>query len=332
MMSNIASCCPLICKLSLHNAIPFKDDGHVYYSFSRFRSLKDLTLEECKTQEVSSRSLERLHLFTEYHKLSIKLDVPSICKVRFDIVGKNIPSLSFVEQTLNRVEPIENLSLSLDMGLPDLYKGCRYKMGDIRGLPVPKVESLTLDMFRLRALDYFSFFRGLFQICRLKFIIVNYRMGGIGTIANNNTLCKTLARGLDDKCMYDLHDLGEVNVHLFDEDVDAWRPLPLESLLDPSISPSGDIIWNGLLCKTLARGLDDKSMYDLHDLEEVNLQFFDEDVDEWQSKALESLLDPSISPSGRQTIRFQLKWKMWPSGAFRLYIWVAECRKLSLMP
>ncbi|KAL3650306.1 hypothetical protein CASFOL_006709 [Castilleja foliolosa] len=179
MMSNIASCCPLICKLSLHNAIPFKDDGHVYYSFSRFRSLKDLTLEECKTQEVSSRSLERLHLFTEYHKLSIKLDVPSICKL-----------------SLSRIY------LSLDMGSPDLYKGCRYKMGDIRGLPVPKVESLT--------------------------------MGGIGTIANNNTLCKTLARGLDDKCMYDLHDLEEVNVHLFDEDVDAWRPLPLKSLLDPS--------------------------------------------------------------------------------------------------
>ncbi|KAL3650303.1 hypothetical protein CASFOL_006706 [Castilleja foliolosa] len=54
----------------------------------------------------------------------------------------------------------------------------------------------------------------------------------------NDLVCKTLARGLRNKCMYDLHDLEDVNVHFYDEDNDAWQPMPLKSLLSPSVSPT----------------------------------------------------------------------------------------------
>ncbi|KAL3650312.1 hypothetical protein CASFOL_006715 [Castilleja foliolosa] len=260
MISSIASCCPLIEKLSLCNVVPFNDDDDLDYSFSRLHSLKDLTLRGCRTQEVSSRSLERLCFATERY-MSVKFDVPSIRKFRFEIEGDEIPSLFFepassewesdvfiknfrsglsalLFRRLNKL--LTELSLSriylyLNMGLLYLYKSCQYEMGDIRDLPKPKVESLTLDTWCLRALDYFALFHGLFQICRPKFITTIYRMRG-DSIGKNNLLCKTLALGLDDKSMYDLHDLEEVNVHFFDEDVDAWQPMQLESLLDPSIS------------------------------------------------------------------------------------------------
>ncbi|KAL3650302.1 hypothetical protein CASFOL_006705 [Castilleja foliolosa] len=279
MISNIALCCPLIRKLSLCDVatfrfvIPFKhddddydddddddDNDDVYYSFSRLPSLKDLTIRECRIQEVSCPSLERLYFATK-HYTSVKFDVPSIRKFRFEIECDEIPSLCFVSTPrewesdvfirtyrrgfstlwflrLNKLLTELSLSkmyLSLNMSL---YEYCWYEVGAIRGLPKPKVESLTLDMFRVGALPCFALFHGLFQICRPTFIVVNM-LGDDDGIANNNTLRNTLARGLDDKCMYGLHDLEEVNVHLFDEDVDVWRPLPLESLLDPSISLSG---------------------------------------------------------------------------------------------
>ncbi|KAL3650308.1 hypothetical protein CASFOL_006711 [Castilleja foliolosa] len=266
MISNIALCCPLIRKLSLCDVAPFNnftpyfdsdsddddDDDDVYYSFSSLPSLKDLTIRDCKTEVVSSPSLERLYFATE-ECTSVKFDVPSIRKFRLEIDDEEIPSLSFVSASrdwesdvfirtyrrgfstlwfrgLNKLLTELSLSkmyLSLNMAAEVLDEHWDYEVGAIRGLPKHKVESFTLDMFHLRAVDYFAFFHGLFQICRPTFII-----------ANNNMLRRTLARGLDNKYMYDLHDLEEVNVHLFDKDVDAWRSLPLESLLDPSTSPS----------------------------------------------------------------------------------------------
>ncbi|KAL3650311.1 hypothetical protein CASFOL_006714 [Castilleja foliolosa] len=270
MISNIVSCCPLIRKLSLDCVVPFNgddDDDHVYHSFSRLPFLKDLTLLGCRTQEVSSPSLERLYFATgyRYRSLNVKFDVPSIRKFRLEIDNEEIPSLSFVSASrdwesdvfirtyrrgfstlwfrgLNKLLTELSLSkmyLSLNMAAKKIDdEHWDYEVGAIRGLPKPKVESLTLDMFPIRALHSFVIFHGLFQICRPTFIIVNM-LGNVDGIANNNMLRKTLARGLDDKFMYGLHDLEEVNVHLFDEDADEWRPLPLESLLDPSISPSG---------------------------------------------------------------------------------------------
>ncbi|KAL3642662.1 hypothetical protein CASFOL_013477 [Castilleja foliolosa] len=277
MISNIALCCPLIRKLSLCDVATFRfvihfkhdddddDDDDVYYSFSRLPSLKDLTIRKCRTQEVSCPSLERLYFATE-HYTSVKLDVPSIRKFRFEIKYDEIPSLCFVSAhrewecdvfikiylssfstswfcSLNKLLTELSLSkmyLSLNIGMAQgMLYGCQFEVGAIRGLPKHKVETCTIDMLCPRAVDCFAFFHGLFQICRPTFIIVNYRLCNVDGIANNTMLHKTLARGLDDKCMYGLHDLEEVNVHLFDEDADAWRPLPLESLLDPSISLSG---------------------------------------------------------------------------------------------
>ncbi|KAL3650310.1 hypothetical protein CASFOL_006713 [Castilleja foliolosa] len=266
MISNIVSCCPLIRKLSLDCVVPFNDDDdddHVYHSFSRLPfSLKDLTLIGCRTQEVSSPSLERLYFSTEEYT-SVKFDVPSIRKFGFGISGDEFPSLFFVStprvwesdvfigtyrgfstlwfRGLNKLLTELSLSkISLSLNMAVFKEDCKseYEVGAIRGLPKPKVESLTLDMFPIRALHSFAIFHGLFQICRPTFIIVNM-LGNVDGNGNNNMLRKTLARGLDDKSMYGLHDLEEVNVHLFDEDADAWRPLPLESLLDPSISLSG---------------------------------------------------------------------------------------------
>ncbi|KAL3650305.1 hypothetical protein CASFOL_006708 [Castilleja foliolosa] len=262
MISNIASCCPLIRKLLLYEVITFNNDSHRYNLgglSSRFPSLKDLTLERCTTQEISSRSIERLHLAAGHHSLSVKLDVPSVRKIRIEIESDEISSLSFVSTPmecesdvsiknfrsglttswflqLNKLLielSVSTIYLSLNMFSSYSEKNCQYEVGDIRGLPKPKLESLTLNMIPIGALEYFALFHGLFQICRPKFITANCRRSD----GNNNLLCKTLSRGLDDdKYMYGLHDLEDVNVLFFDKDVDAWRPLPLKSFLDPSVS------------------------------------------------------------------------------------------------
>ncbi|KAL3650299.1 hypothetical protein CASFOL_006702 [Castilleja foliolosa] len=264
MISNIASCCPLIWKLSLCDVIPFGSDN-VYYSFlgdlsTKFPSLKDLTLDGCNTQEISSRSLERLNFVSVCHMLNVKFDVPSIRKFRFETEDDEIPSLSFVsapsewESDAFILDRYGNLSVSWFLRLNKFLTGlspsrisltleivlsesCEYEVGDIQCLPKPEVENLTISMTQLSALDYFTLFHGVFQICRPKFITVGCE-SSFGHVMRNDLVCKTLARGLDNKCMYGLHDLEEVIVRFFDEDDGAWQPMPLKSLLNPSVSPT----------------------------------------------------------------------------------------------
>ncbi|KAL3650307.1 hypothetical protein CASFOL_006710 [Castilleja foliolosa] len=266
MISIIASCCPLIWKLSLCDLIPFGSDN-VYYSFlgdlsTKFPLLKDLTLDGCcNTQEISCRSLERLNFVSACHMLSVKFDVPSIRKFRFETQNNEIPSLSFVSaprewesdafildrygslsvswfRRLNKFLTelsLSRISLTLEIVLS---KSCEYEVGDIQCLPKPKVENLTIRrMTQLSGLDYFALFHGVFQICRPKLITVGCE-SSFGHVMRNDLVCKTLARGLDNKCMYDLHDLEEVNVHCYDKDDGAWQPMPLKSLLNPSVSPT----------------------------------------------------------------------------------------------
>ncbi|KAL3650301.1 hypothetical protein CASFOL_006704 [Castilleja foliolosa] len=252
-------------KLSLCDVIPFGSDN-VYFSFlgdlsTKFPSLKDLTLDGCNTQEISSRSLERLNFVSACHMLSVKFDVPGIRKFRFETEDDVIPSLSFVsapsewESDAFILDRYGSLSVSwfrrlnklltelspsriyLSLEIVHVKKSCQYEVGDIRNLPKPKVENLMINFWPRTALDYFALFHGSFQICRPKFITVGYKTSS-GDIIMNDLVCKTLARGLDNKCMYDLHDLEEVNVHCYGKDDGAWQPIPLKSLLKPSVSPT----------------------------------------------------------------------------------------------
>ncbi|KAL3640870.1 hypothetical protein CASFOL_015838 [Castilleja foliolosa] len=128
-----------------------------------------------------------------------------------------------------------------------------YEVGGFEGLTRPQVENVTVNMNRLPSLSCYALFDGLFRICRPRFITLyllpewrddpdllpewhDYAK------KNNDFICKTLVQGMkgacsfQSLCMYGLHDLEEVNVVIYDEAVPAWRPLPLESLLDASRS------------------------------------------------------------------------------------------------
>ncbi|KAL3640866.1 hypothetical protein CASFOL_015834 [Castilleja foliolosa] len=128
-----------------------------------------------------------------------------------------------------------------------------YEVGGFEGLPKPQVENVTVDM-HCPSLSCYALFDGLFRICRPRFITLYllpqwhdddpYLLRKWNDYAkkNNDFICKTLVQAMKRTCSFQilcmngLHDLEEVNVKLYDKDVPAWRPLPLESLLDASKS------------------------------------------------------------------------------------------------
>ncbi|KAL3640859.1 hypothetical protein CASFOL_015827 [Castilleja foliolosa] len=230
----------------------------------KFPFLLDLTLENCKNVlKICSPSLERF-TFESDHRSRIEFDVPSIKKFTLRRSGMNnsvfkSTSSKYWEShvSIRRYAPPDtSLFLELNQLLTELSqskiylsldfgsgKSFDYEVGDFEGLPKPQVENVTVDIEDLPSLSCYALFDGLFWLCRPRFITQSllpesYR----GAKENNDFVCKTLVQGLKGTCSfqslykYGLRDLEEVNVDLYDKAVRAWRPLPLESLLDASKS------------------------------------------------------------------------------------------------
>ncbi|KAL3640852.1 hypothetical protein CASFOL_015820 [Castilleja foliolosa] len=231
-------------------------------------SLHDLTLERCKdVRKVCSPSLERLTFELGQGKPGhrspkVEFDVPSIKK--FTIEGPVIPWVCFKSTSSEYWEShvsimsYNHLNTSVFLELNQLLTELRqskiylsldfrsrisfdYDFGDFEGLLKPQVENVTVVTEYLPSLSYYAVFDGLFRLCLPRLMTLyllpeSYR----GAKKNNDFVCKTLVQGMKGTCscqscfMYGLHDVEIVNVEIYDQVVPAWRPLPLESLLDAS--------------------------------------------------------------------------------------------------
>ncbi|GFP80732.1 F-box/LRR-repeat protein at3g59200 [Phtheirospermum japonicum] len=242
---------------------------------SNFPSLKDLTLHSYtffqEEVRISSCSLVRLDFRHESDvgrdiKSRIIFDVPSIRKFTFE--GRTIPSLSFRSNSRDQWE--SHISITHFHGPTTFWfrklnkfltKLRRSKIHLSLKVSSPKsfdyapegltkkqeVENLTVDYSGLPSLTCYALFDGVFRICRPK-CITQYLVPKPSYDRwkrNNDFLCKIFIRGMDGEFlstpinfMNGLHDLEEVNAQLYDEVVAAWRPIPLELLLDASKSPA----------------------------------------------------------------------------------------------
>ncbi|KAL8522211.1 hypothetical protein ACS0TY_012378 [Phlomoides rotata] len=216
---------------------------------SKFPCLKDLSVHRCggyKGIKVSSPSLECIS-FKRDKILRAKFDVPSIRKFTF---SGPIPSLSFKTSTsnwesdisircwrypsvtwvLNLNKLLTKLSLSKVFLSLHVYSGKGFDCAeDIKGLPKPQVENLTINSFCSDLFDV------LFRCCRPIYVtqqwFPNVRM------RNNDFMkfiYKRVMQEVSLKCCE--CDLEEVDVEFFDEVVSAWRP----RLLDASTTPGAD--------------------------------------------------------------------------------------------
>ncbi|KAL3640862.1 hypothetical protein CASFOL_015830 [Castilleja foliolosa] len=253
--------CLVLCNVEFDTLWCFDD------LLPKLTSLQDLTLGNCKNvRKVCSPSLERL-TFDPSHRSRVEFDVPSIKKftLKRSSIGRSVIPLVCFKSTsrkyweshvsIKSYDPLNTslflelnqlinelsqskIYLSLDFGSRDSFD---YEVGDFEGLPKPQVENVTVDIEDLPSLNCYALFDGLFLLCRPRFITQSllpesYR----GAKENNDFVCKTLVQGLKGTCSfqslykYGLRDLEEVNVEIYDEAVPAWKPLPLESLLDAS--------------------------------------------------------------------------------------------------
>ncbi|GFP98396.1 F-box/LRR-repeat protein at3g59200 [Phtheirospermum japonicum] len=262
---------PMLHKLRCLELCNVKFDTSFFSDLSsNFPFLEELTLKHCCTvQEVCSRSLKHLNFAQDDRssddRTSVKFDVPSMRTFTFE--GEVIPLVSFKSTSseweshvsINYKDPLSTkwflelnellaklrgskTSLSLQV---DCRESFDYEVEEIQGLPKHEVEILTMDIECLPSLNCYALFDGLFRFCRPKFITQYlFPKSYFRWETNNYFLCDTfLVQEMDEKCwmskhfMYGLHDLKEVNVQLFDEDVAVWRDLPLKSFLDASKSP-----------------------------------------------------------------------------------------------
>ncbi|GFP90653.1 putative F-box/LRR-repeat protein at3g18150 [Phtheirospermum japonicum] len=322
-LSHIIPSCPSIQKLSLSNIVSFEEQGvtnsvgdglinlHcltclelVYVKFdtlflgdvsSRFPSLKDLTLHMYSTSfageeeiRISSSSLERLnfaqtkcsrrHRFGDAQKrrLRVKFDVPSIRRFTYD--GRVIPLLSF-KSTSREWESRVSIVRYNDLGSLWFRRLSKF----LTKLRRSKIH-LSLNVSVWRSFDYEA-----------------------GEVQG-------LRRPRVENLTIDLADLPYLNCYaLFDGLFQMCRPKFITQYLHHKSRVDGKEKREYFLCKAfLGRGGNESHFmyYGLEDLEEVNVEIWDEVVAVWRHVPLEYLLDASTNATtDKRKIRFQLKWR-----------------------
>ncbi|KAL3640858.1 hypothetical protein CASFOL_015826 [Castilleja foliolosa] len=260
---------PRLCELRCLVLCNLEFDTFWYFGdlFPELPSLQDLTLKNCKNvREVCSPSLERV-TFESDHRSRVEFDVPSIKK--FTLEGSVIPWVFFKSTSSKYWESrvsitcehdhrarlstswfIELNQLLTELSQSKIYLSLHirskysfdYEVDDFEGLTRPQVENVTVDIIYLPSLSCYALFDGLFRLCCPSFI-TQYLLpeSSIGA-KRNDFVSKILVQGMKRTCsfqscfMYGLLDIEEVNLEIYDEDVPAWIPLPLKSLLDASKS------------------------------------------------------------------------------------------------
>ncbi|KAL3625802.1 hypothetical protein CASFOL_030359 [Castilleja foliolosa] len=267
--------CLLLCEVEFETLWCFGDWS------SKFPSLQDLTLQNCmNVREVCCPSLEHLTFYSNQDSM-VEFDVPSICEFRHE--GSHIPLVCFkstssgyweshVSIIINCDSPLStSWFLELNQLLTELSKSKTYLSLDI------DLE----DSFDYEVVD----FEGLPKP-QVENVTVN--MDYLPSLS-----CYALFDGLFRLC----------------------RPRFITLYLLPE-SSNGAKKNNDFVCKTLAQGMkgtcssQSLRMYGLRDLEEVNVEIYDETVPVWKTLSLESLLDASKILTKEQKIRFKLKWNL----------------------
>lgn len=315
LISNIISSCPLIesfllsdCKcrnklLTLSSSVEFhklkclslekvKVDEFFFHDFSlKFPCLKDLTLHHCstggRTIQIHSNSLDCISILdctsiAPYRKLCVEFNVPSIRK--FSFVGSKIPSITFVTSS-------SEWESDISITCPGPHLGAQW------------FQKLKLLLTSLTP-SKISFFLNIEFILESSF---DYT-GGVQSlpkpVVENLTLtmvhvppsvCFPLLEGVFWSCCPKII-------------TQYWLP-------KSCIERKGNREFLEVLCKSLIQEVSEnvcvpnRVMFGLLDLEEVNVEIFEESVAEWWLLNWKTLLDASAFPEHKRKIRFQLRWR-----------------------
>ncbi|KAL3640867.1 hypothetical protein CASFOL_015835 [Castilleja foliolosa] len=270
--------CLVLCNVEFDTLWCFSD------LLPKFASLLDLTLEECKNvRKVCSPSLERL-TFEPSHRSRVEFDVPSIKKFTLRRSGINhsvFPLVCFKSTSskyweshvsIKSYDPLKtSLFLELNQLLNELSQSKIY---------------LSLDFGSRDSFDY-----------------------EVGDIEG-------LPKPQVENVTVDIKYLSSLSCYaLFDGLFWLCRPRFITQSLLPEWSIDAKKN-NDFVCKTLVQGMKGTCSfqslykYGLCDLEEVNVEIYDETVPVWRPLPLESFLGPSKRLVEEQKIRFHMKWNL----------------------
>ncbi|KAK6130431.1 hypothetical protein DH2020_035841 [Rehmannia glutinosa] len=247
----------------------------------KFPCLEDLTLWCCYGYSginISSPSLQCISL-AQTRTFKATFDVPSIRK--FKLSGSSFPNLSFTP--LSR-EWVSEISIKCSCFL--LSASWLLKLGKFLTKLSPSKISLSIVFFLEMKIDNVGDIQDL-----PKPVVENLML----SIHSSSSVCSALLDGLFWSC----------------------RPRVITQYWFPRsyIAEKANNELLELLCKTLIRQerenccIPNQNIISLRDLEEVNVEIFEETLGVWRCLLWETLLDASSSPEARRKIRFQLRWR-----------------------
>ncbi|KAG8370079.1 hypothetical protein BUALT_Bualt14G0080300 [Buddleja alternifolia] len=261
----------------------------------KFPCLEDLSVHHCdgyNNLEISSGSLRYISLMHRFQLKKAKFEVPSICKFKFSAF--NIPSLSFMTPSREFESYISLRFTCWSLGVRDCWFLALKKfltelsssrislkimiiservnpcLGDNRGFPIPVVENLIVNVFLSSWLNA-DVLEGVFRSCRPKFV----------TVYDDDDILKRKLLGHE---FITRHDNEHLRIRK-------------------------------LLCKLLVQQASQDWSYSarefsyMNDLEEVNVESFEETLKKWRPLPWQALLDFSKIQENKEQLRFRLRWR-----------------------
>lgn len=259
---------------------------------NKFPCIKDLTVrycDGCVRFDISSHSLKYISL-AHARKLDIKLDVPNICKFKFS--GAIIPSLCYMTASgewesdiafacWNNLGPswflelkrlLTNLSMSkITLRIELMRKNHINKLPDIHGFPKPMVENLILRVHSLTS-ECSALLDGIFWSFQPKIIT---------------------------QCLFPVlyKKRGKTSTGFLQPGF--WKANnELLQLLHKKLRD----LENSNRCNS------NEKMIGWHELEGVNVEFYEDTHMKWQPLPWKSLLDALRSSEQKIQIRFRFRW------------------------
>ncbi|KAG8370078.1 hypothetical protein BUALT_Bualt14G0080200 [Buddleja alternifolia] len=254
-------------------------DDFFFHDFSlKFPCLEDLSLHQCygyNNIEISSRSLKYISLIHEDELNKAKFEVSRICKFKF--TGSSIPSLSFMTPSREYESYISFTFTSRDNVLGDCWF---YDLKKFLTELSPSRISLSITMF----LD------------KSKYCVGNDGGHPIPVVEN---------------LMIKIHPSAWLWSAVFDDVFWSCRPKFITFCDDDDdeyIFKTGMVLCTFLVPQA-SQDCSGKFSY-MNDLEEVNVEFFEETLKEWQPLLpWKVFLSSSKFKENKKQFRFGLKWR-----------------------
>ncbi|KAL8524750.1 hypothetical protein ACS0TY_014384 [Phlomoides rotata] len=271
-------------KLKCLSLEKVKVDGLFFKDFSlRFPYLKDFTLHHCfgyRAIQLHSNSLESMSIAQD-RMLFAELNFPSIRKFSFS--GSSIPNFSIVTSSTKWESDISITCPGTPLGAQWFHT---LKLL-LRKLTPSKVSlSLNIGFFLESSFDYTGVVQSL-----SKPVVENLTL----TMDVPPLVCSALLEGVFWSCCPK-------------QITQYWLP---KSCLGRNANRD----FLEVLCKSLIQEVSEnvcvpnRIMFGLLDLEEVNVEIFEDSLSEWWLLHWKTLLDASAFPEHKRKIRFQLRWR-----------------------